>query len=125
MTYVTPAIADITGLQTALDGLASDISDEAARALAAEGVIAGDLAAEVVRATGAESALSGRIDALEGAAVVEFAADEFTGEDDFVLANVPVAASVVASVNGLIVKPSLVTVDFDDNTATVTFGGQG
>lgn len=110
MTYVTPAISDITGLQTALDALdaadvanATAISDEEARALAAEG------------------ALSDRLDAIEAQPVVEGKADEFVGTDTFELSETPVAGTLVASINGLIVKPSLVT-----NTAgTVTFGALG
>lgn len=92
VTFVTPAIADITGLQSALDALDA-----------------------------ADVALSGRIDALEAAPAVEGKADEFVGTDTFELSETPVAGTLVASINGLIVKPSLV----DLTAGTVTFGALG
>jgi hypothetical protein len=129
MTYVAAlAISDITGLQTALDDLAAadvtlqgNIDAEETRALAAEGVLQGNIDAEEARALAAEGALDLRIDALEAADVTVFGSDEFIGTDAFVLSETPVAGSVVASVNGLVIKPSLVTV----TGATVTFGSLG
>ncbi len=52
------ALAAEAALQTAIDGVASDLSDEIARATAAEGVIAADLATEVTARESAVTALN-------------------------------------------------------------------